>query len=75
MSTKLATQSTANPNATLDTVYSYTTSFPDYGIITMYSDGENLIGLSLPSQQYRLDTDSNEIIDKKLPIFKTTENG
>ena len=73
MSTKLATQSTANPNATLDTVYSYTTSFPDYGIITMYSDGENLIGLSLPSQQYRLDTDSNEIIDKKLPIFKTTE--
>lgn len=63
----------ANTNTDPHTVYSYTISFDDYGIITMYSDGENLIGLSLPSQQYNLDTDSKEVINNNLPIFKTTE--
>lgn len=58
---------------TLTTVYSYSTTFPDIGIITMYSDGENLIGLSMPSQQYTLATEHSEVTDKNLPIFKTTE--
>ena len=77
MTTKRSPESKVTPNTTTnttpDTIYSYTTTFPDIGVITLYSDGDNLIGLSMPSQQYRLEPTEKEITDKELPIFKTTE--
>ena len=48
MTTKRSPESKVTPNTTTnttpDTIYSYTTTFPDIGVITLYSDGDNLIG-------------------------------
>lgn len=52
--------------------YSYTRSFPSIGAITLYSDGDSLVGLTMPSQQYEVATDTSLIIEESLPIFDET---
>lgn len=55
-----------------EVLYTYTKTFSPIGAITLYSDGENLVGLAMPSQQYILPTSAVTVIEENLPIFDET---